>query len=71
MELVLSESNAQSWGYSVTIVVKIVKNMNYVGYLNLFKVLKTTYMFLEPIVNYSFDIYMENRFISNSSMIYL
>ena len=57
MKLVSSESDAQSQGYSVTIVVKIVKNMNYIGYLNLFKVLKTAYVFLEPIENYSFDIY--------------
>ena len=40
MELVSSESDAQSQGYSVTIVIKIVKNMNYVEYLNWFKSLK-------------------------------
>ena len=41
----------------MTIVVKIVKNMNYIGYLNLFKVLEIAYVFLELVVNYSFDIY--------------
>ena len=81
-------SDTQSQGYSVTIVIKLLRIWIIFEYLNYFEslklhmwiwkclsiwtiwVIKTAYVFLEPIVSYSFW-YMENWLFSKPSMINL
>ena len=80
------DSNVQSRGYNETIVIRLLRiwitfeyltyfeslklHMWFLKVFELFWVIKTAYVFLEPIVSYNFW-HMENWLLSKSSMIYL
>ena len=63
-------SNTQSQGYSVTIVIRLLRIWITFEHLNYFESFKIAYVFLEPIVSYSFW-YLKNWLLSKPSMIYL